>query len=43
MPLQICQSCRMLGMLPTIGIAAPRQEVYDFAIVGVEQALHALK
>ncbi|KAK9819724.1 hypothetical protein WJX72_001676 [[Myrmecia] bisecta] len=41
--MQVCQSCRLLGMLPTIGPSTPRLDMYDFAIVGVEEAVSAIR
>lgn len=41
--LQVAQSCRMLSMVADIGSAAGCSDKYDFAIVGVEEAVAALR
>nr|AML77241.1 putative LOV domain-containing protein [Coccomyxa subellipsoidea] len=41
--LQVAQSCRMLSMEADIGSAVGCSESYDFAIVGVDEAVAALR
>ncbi len=41
--MQVAQSCSLLSMTADIGSAAGCSDSYDFAIVGVQEAVAALR
>ena len=41
--MQLRESCEFLGMRVTVGSCTLRAETFEFAIVGIEQAVMAMK